>query len=131
MAIYDTMQSLKSPGYAYNLAGFLLAAGEKADDVHNEANELLRIRDYLFGELAKKTWQPIEKAVGGVQISSYKADSGSSMSTGDGKLQEMEIQCAEGMGREFGYVWKIKSWVTHTLEWELLQKIGMVTARIW
>lgn len=35
MAIYDTMQSLKSPvgthcvGYAYNLAGFLLAAGEK------------------------------------------------------------------------------------------------------
>lgn len=90
MAIYDTMQSLKSPvgtncvGYAYNLAGFLLAAGEKgnrvamplsrialqspagaargqADDVHNEANELLRIRDYLFGELAKKTGQPIEK----------------------------------------------------------------------
>ncbi|KAK8961297.1 hypothetical protein KSP40_PGU000916 [Platanthera guangdongensis] len=90
MAIYDTMQSLKSPvgtncvGYAYNLAGFLLAAGEKgnrvamplcrialqspagaargqADDVHNEANELLRIRDYLFGELAKKTRQPIER----------------------------------------------------------------------
>lgn len=35
LAIYDTMQSLKSPvgthcvGYAYNLAGFLLAAGEK------------------------------------------------------------------------------------------------------
>lgn len=35
MAIYDTMQSLKSPvgthcvGYAYNLAAFLLAAGEK------------------------------------------------------------------------------------------------------
>ncbi|KAK8961959.1 hypothetical protein KSP40_PGU003485 [Platanthera guangdongensis] len=105
MAIYDTMQSLKSPvgtncvGYAYNLAGFLLAAGEKgnrvamplcrialqspagaargqADDVHNEANELLRIRDYLFG---------------------YKADLGSRMSTGDGKLQEMEIQCAEVM----------------------------------
>ncbi|KAK8966615.1 hypothetical protein KSP40_PGU018618 [Platanthera guangdongensis] len=139
MAIYDTMQSLKSPvgtncvGYAYNLAGFLLAAGEKgnrvamplcrialqspagaargqADDVHNEANELLRIRDYLFG---------------------YKADSGSGMSTGDGKLQEMEIQCAEVMGREVCCVWKIKSWVTHTLEWELLQKIGMVTARIW
>ncbi|KAK8961214.1 hypothetical protein KSP40_PGU013224 [Platanthera guangdongensis] len=83
-------RALKSPvgtncvGYAYNLAGFLLAAGEKgnrvamplcrialqspagaargqADDVHNEANELLRIRDYLFGELAKKTRQPIEK----------------------------------------------------------------------
>ncbi|KAK8341944.1 hypothetical protein V6Z11_A08G202600 [Gossypium hirsutum] len=35
LAIYDTMESLKSPvgthcvGYAYNLAGFLLAAGEK------------------------------------------------------------------------------------------------------
>lgn len=35
MAIYDTMQSLQSPvgthcvGYAYNLAAFLLAAGEK------------------------------------------------------------------------------------------------------
>lgn len=90
MTIYDTMQSLKSPvathcvGYAYNLAGFLLAAGEKgsrvamprcrialqspagaargqADDIRNESNELLRIRDYLFGELAKKTGQPEEK----------------------------------------------------------------------
>ncbi|XP_030467611.1 ATP-dependent Clp protease proteolytic subunit-related protein 2, chloroplastic [Syzygium oleosum] len=90
LAIYDTMQSLKSPvgthcvGYAYNLAGFLLAAGEKgnrfamplsrvalqspagaargqADDIRNEANELLRIRDYLFSELAKKTGQPVEK----------------------------------------------------------------------
>ena len=35
LAIYDTMQSLQSPvtthcvGYAYNLAAFLLAAGEK------------------------------------------------------------------------------------------------------
>lgn len=90
MAIFDTMQSLQSPvgthcvGYAYNLAGFLLTAGEKgnrfamplsrialqspagaargqADDIQNEANELLRIRDYLFGELAKKTGQPVEK----------------------------------------------------------------------
>ncbi|KAK9117911.1 hypothetical protein Scep_016004 [Stephania cephalantha] len=90
MAIYDTMQSLQSPvgthcvGYAYNLAGFLLAAGEKgnriamplsrialqspagaargqADDIRNEANELLRIRDYLFSELAIKTGQPVEK----------------------------------------------------------------------
>ncbi|KAG9151888.1 hypothetical protein Leryth_002156 [Lithospermum erythrorhizon] len=90
MAIYDTMQSLKSPvathcvGYAYNLAGFLLAAGEKgnrfamplsrialqspagaargqADDIRNEADELLRIRDYLFKELAEKTGQPIDK----------------------------------------------------------------------
>ncbi|XP_030948504.1 ATP-dependent Clp protease proteolytic subunit-related protein 2, chloroplastic [Quercus robur] len=90
MAIYDTMQSLNSPvtthcvGYAYNLAAFLLAAGEKgnrftmplsrialqspagaargqADDIHNEATELLRIRDYLFNELSKKTGQPVEK----------------------------------------------------------------------
>lgn len=90
MAIYDTMQSLQSPvgthcvGYAYNLAGFLLAAGEKgnrfamplsrialqspagaargqADDIQNEANELLRIRDYLFRELATKTGQPVER----------------------------------------------------------------------
>ncbi|KAM1034483.1 hypothetical protein PS1_038168 [Malus domestica] len=90
MAIYDTMQSLKSPvgthcvGYAYNLAAFLLTAGEKgnrfamplsrialqspagaargqADDIQNEANELLRIRDYLFNELAMKTGQPVEK----------------------------------------------------------------------
>ncbi|XP_020970728.1 ATP-dependent Clp protease proteolytic subunit-related protein 2, chloroplastic isoform X1 [Arachis ipaensis] len=106
LAIYDTMQSLQSPvtthcvGYAYNLAAFLLAAGEKfptsinfvmmvccivkgnrfamplsrvalqspagaargqADDIRIEANELLRIRDYLFNELAKKTGQPIER----------------------------------------------------------------------
>lgn len=90
MAIYDTMSSLKSPigthcvGYAYNLAGFLLTAGEKghrfamplsrialqapagaargqADDIRNEANELLRIKDYLYRELAKNTGQPIEK----------------------------------------------------------------------
>ncbi|XP_077235560.1 CLP protease proteolytic subunit 2 [Tasmannia lanceolata] len=90
MAIYDTMQSLKSPvatqcvGYAYNLAGFLLAAGEKgnrvamplsrialqspagaargqADDILNEANELLRIKDYLFQELSKKTGQPVRQ----------------------------------------------------------------------
>ncbi|KAM0020452.1 putative endopeptidase Clp [Helianthus debilis subsp. tardiflorus] len=90
MAIYDTMQSLQSPigthcvGYAYNLADFLLAAGEKgqrfaiplwrvtlespagaargqADDIQNEANELLRIRYYLFKELAEKTGQPVEQ----------------------------------------------------------------------
>ncbi|XP_022995667.1 ATP-dependent Clp protease proteolytic subunit-related protein 2, chloroplastic-like [Cucurbita maxima] len=90
LAIYDTMQSLKSSvrthcvGYAYDLAAFLLAAGEKghrtamplsrialqspggaargqADDVRNEANELLRIRDYLFNELSKKTGQPVEQ----------------------------------------------------------------------
>ncbi|XP_068665789.1 ATP-dependent Clp protease proteolytic subunit-related protein 2, chloroplastic [Aristolochia californica] len=90
LAIYDTMQSLKSPvatqcvGYAYNLAGFLLAAGEKgsrsamplsrialqppagaargqADDIQNEANELLRIKNYLYQELAAKTGQQVEK----------------------------------------------------------------------
>ncbi|KAL5541038.1 hypothetical protein UlMin_002405 [Ulmus minor] len=90
LSIYDTMQSLKSPvathcvGFAYNLAAFLLAAGEKgnrfamplsrialqspagsargqADDIQNEANELLRIRDYLYTELAQKTGQPVEK----------------------------------------------------------------------
>lgn len=33
----------------------------QADDIRNEATELLRIRDYLFNELAKKTGQPIEK----------------------------------------------------------------------
>ncbi|GJW24477.1 ATP-dependent Clp protease proteolytic subunit-related protein 2, chloroplastic [Tanacetum coccineum] len=89
MAIYDTIQSLQSPigrhcvGYAYNLACFLLAAGEKgqrfampfsrialespagavrgqADDIQNEANEVLRIGDYLFKELAQKTGQPLE-----------------------------------------------------------------------
>ncbi|ONI06793.1 hypothetical protein PRUPE_5G081300 [Prunus persica] len=82
--------SLNSPvgthcvGYAYNLAAFLLAAGEKgnrfamplsrialqspagaargqADDIQNEANELLRIKDYLYNELAKNTGQPVEK----------------------------------------------------------------------
>lgn len=33
----------------------------QADDIQNEANELLRIRDYLFDELSKKTGQPVEK----------------------------------------------------------------------
>jgi len=33
----------------------------QADDIQNEANELLRIRDYLFNELAQKTGQPVEK----------------------------------------------------------------------
>ncbi|RHN63296.1 putative endopeptidase Clp [Medicago truncatula] len=90
MSLYDTMQSLQTPicthciGQAYGLAAFLLAAGEKgnrtamplariviqspagaargrADDIQNEAAELLRIRDYLFTELANKTGQPVEK----------------------------------------------------------------------
>ncbi|MFS7990749.1 putative endopeptidase Clp [Helianthus anomalus] len=34
---------------------------KKADDIQNEANELLRIRDYLFKELAEKTGQPMEQ----------------------------------------------------------------------
>jgi ATP-dependent Clp protease protease subunit len=33
----------------------------QADDICNEANELLRIRDYLYNELSKKTGQPFEK----------------------------------------------------------------------
>lgn len=43
MALYDTMDSLKSPvgtlalGYAYNTAGFLLAAGTK---VYGKIREL-------------------------------------------------------------------------------------------
>ncbi|KAK4262659.1 hypothetical protein QN277_028195 [Acacia crassicarpa] len=90
LSIYDTMQSLQSPvgtcclGYAYNLAAFIVAAGTKGDrsamprarfiieppagsargqvdDIRNEANELLRINDYLFNELARKTGQPVEK----------------------------------------------------------------------
>ncbi|CAK8562799.1 unnamed protein product [Lathyrus sativus] len=90
MALYDTMQSLQTPiathcvGQAYNLSTYLLAAGVKghrtamplsrialqspagsargrADDIRNEADELLRIRDYLFNELANKTGQPVEK----------------------------------------------------------------------
>lgn len=90
MAMYDTMQSLKSPigtlclGYAFNLSGFLLAAGAKgkrgaspssivglqsvagaargqADDIENEAKELIRTRNYVFEQLARNTGQPIEK----------------------------------------------------------------------
>ncbi|KAF2313170.1 hypothetical protein GH714_009588 [Hevea brasiliensis] len=118
LASYDSTQSLKSPvgthcvGFSYNLAGFLLAAGEQvmsssigiwmdeilvatlhqeissvlkgnrsamplsriapqspagaargqADDIRNETNELLRIKDYLYNELAKKTGQSSEKS---------------------------------------------------------------------
>ncbi|KAL6548555.1 hypothetical protein OROGR_008976 [Orobanche gracilis] len=90
MSIYDTMRSLKNSvrthcyGKAINLAGFILAAGEKGhrsamtcslislespegaargqvDDIRNETDELLRIRDYLFKELAQNTGQPVEK----------------------------------------------------------------------
>ncbi|KAL0324400.1 UNVERIFIED_CONTAM: ATP-dependent Clp protease proteolytic subunit-related protein 2, chloroplastic [Sesamum calycinum] len=69
MAIYDTMQSLKSPvglSFAMPLARIALqspagAARGQADDIRNEADELLRVRDYLFKELARKTGQPVEK----------------------------------------------------------------------
>lgn len=90
MAMYDTMQSLKSPigtlclGYAFNLSAFLLAAGAKgkrgaspssrvalqsvagaargqADDIENEAKELIRTRNYVFEQLARNTGQPLEK----------------------------------------------------------------------
>ncbi|XP_022719618.1 ATP-dependent Clp protease proteolytic subunit-related protein 2, chloroplastic [Durio zibethinus] len=90
LSLYDTVKSLKTPigthclGYAFNLASFLLAAGEKgyrsamplsrisleppagaargqADDISNEANELLKVRDYLYSELAKNTGQSFEK----------------------------------------------------------------------
>lgn len=33
----------------------------QADDIRNEADELLRVRDYLYNELSKKTGQPVEK----------------------------------------------------------------------
>lgn len=39
----------------------VLKSFRQADDIQNEANELLRIRDYLFDELSKKTGQPVEK----------------------------------------------------------------------
>ncbi|KAJ0691421.1 putative endopeptidase Clp [Helianthus annuus] len=75
MAIYDTMQSLQSPigtycvGYAYNLAGFLLAAGEKGQRF---AMPLSRValespagaalgQIIFFKELAEKTCQPVEQ----------------------------------------------------------------------
>ncbi|KAH7307401.1 hypothetical protein KP509_22G057400 [Ceratopteris richardii] len=90
MALYDTMHSMKSPvgtlalGYAYNIAGFLLAAGAKglrvampltrialvspagaargqADDIENEAKELVRVKNYLYEQLSKKTGQPVDK----------------------------------------------------------------------
>ncbi|KAG0590924.1 hypothetical protein KC19_1G136100 [Ceratodon purpureus] len=92
MAIYDTMESIKSPvgtlalGYAYNNAGLLLAAGAKgmrtampltrvalmspagsargqADDIINEARELSRVRNYVYEQVSKKTGQPLEKVV--------------------------------------------------------------------
>lgn len=89
LAIYDTMQSIKSKvgtlafGGAQAMGGFLLAAGAKgkrlalqntrimlhhpsgtargaASDMINEARELLRIRTYLNESMAKSTGQPVE-----------------------------------------------------------------------
>jgi len=92
MAIFDTMESIKSPvgtlalGYAYNNAGLLLAAGAKgmrtampltrvalmspagsargqADDIINEARELSRVRNYVYEQVSKKTGQPLDKVM--------------------------------------------------------------------
>lgn len=91
MAIYDTMQHIKSEvvticvGLAASMGAFLLAAGSKgkrlalphsrimihqplggtgrrqASDIEIEAKEILRIRRLLNEILAERTGQPIEK----------------------------------------------------------------------
>lgn len=90
LAIYDTMQHLKSPvsticvGQAASMGAVLLAAGRKgkrfslphsrimihqplggfrgqASDIHIHAQEILRLRDELNGILASHTGQAIEK----------------------------------------------------------------------
>jgi ATP-dependent Clp protease, protease subunit len=91
MAIYDTMQHIKSEvvticvGLAASMGAFLLASGNKgkrlalpnarimihqplggtgrrqASDIEIEAKEILRIRDSLNHILAERTGQPIEK----------------------------------------------------------------------
>ncbi len=90
MAIYDTMQYLKSPvsticvGQAASMGAFLLAAGAKgkryalpharimihqplggfqgqATDIKIHAEEILRLRDTLNGVLAQHTGQSLEK----------------------------------------------------------------------
>jgi ATP-dependent protease ClpP protease subunit len=49
MAIYDTMESIKSPvgtlalGYAYNNAGFLLGAGTKVVILNYKQQSLLKL----------------------------------------------------------------------------------------
>lgn len=66
MAIYDTMQSLQSPvgthcvGYAYNLAGFLLAAGEKVT-LSSPKIQCGRLYTLLFGRIIKSSTQPCLK----------------------------------------------------------------------
>lgn len=91
MAIYDTMQHIKSDvvticvGLAASMGAFLLTAGTKgkrfalpharimihqplggtgrsqASDIEIEAKEILRIRHHLNGILADRSGQPIEK----------------------------------------------------------------------
>ncbi|WP_404790282.1 ATP-dependent Clp protease proteolytic subunit [Altericista sp. CCNU0014] len=91
MAIYDTMQHIKSEvvticvGLAASMGAFLLASGSKgkrlalpnarimihqplggtgrrqASDIEIEAKEILRIRDSLNHILAERTGQPIER----------------------------------------------------------------------
>jgi ATP-dependent Clp protease protease subunit len=90
MAIYDTMQYIKSPvsticvGQAASMAALLLAAGEKgkrfslvnsrimihqplggfqgqATDIHIHAQEILRMKETLSKLLADHSGQPLEK----------------------------------------------------------------------
>lgn len=46
---------------------FLLYLSLQADDIENEANELIRIKNYLYGKLAEHTGHSVEKA----RISDY------------------------------------------------------------
>ena len=90
MAIYDTMQYVKSPvsticvGQASSMAAVLLAAGEKgkrialpnarimihqplggahgqATDIESQAKEILRVRETINAILARHTGQPLDK----------------------------------------------------------------------
>ncbi len=90
MAIYDTMNHVKSPvsticiGQAASMGAFLLSSGEKgrrfalpharimvhqplggaqgqASDIEIQAKEILRLRDILNNILAKNTGQPLER----------------------------------------------------------------------
>lgn len=90
MTLYDTLKAMTTPigthciGFAYDMAALILSAGNKgyrsatplahlvfrspagaargkAEEVKIEANELLRIRDYMFSELSKNTGQPVDK----------------------------------------------------------------------
>lgn len=90
MAIYDTMQYVKSPvsticvGQASSMAAVLLAAGEKgkrialpnarimihqplggahgqATDIEIQAKEILRVRETINAILARHTGQPLDK----------------------------------------------------------------------